>query len=220
MQFNPQDYETVKARKERFYKEHPDGRIKVELLHGDKILEYALFKATIFFDREDQKQNLPRAEGYAMELRDTELSTTKYGTKYESVNYSSWTENCEESAVGRALDNAGYSGNKKPSLEEMEKVKRMNSTMNKYNNSPKPTTTTKEDKSDDEVNEVRCPNCGGQMWDNRPKKATGEFNPAAPDFKCRDKSCGGVIWPPKDKPMAADGSDYITMANIDYEENY
>ena len=72
--------------------------------------------------------------------------------------------------------------------------------------SPKPSTATKEDKND---SEVKCPNCGGQMWDNRPKKAAGEFNPAAPDFKCRDKSCGGVIWPPKDKPMAADGSDYM-----------
>lgn len=53
-----------------------------------------------------------------------------------------------------------------------------------------------------------CPKCGGEMWDNRPKKASGDFNPAAPDFKCKDAKCGGVIWPAKDKPMMADGSDY------------
>lgn len=31
------------------------------------------------------------------------------------------------------------------------------------------------------------------MWDNRGKKT----NPKAPDFKCRDRGCDGVIWPPK-----------------------
>jgi len=39
-----------------------------------------------------------------------------------------------------------------------------------------------------------CPTCSGKMWDNRPKKASGEMNPKAPDFKCRDKSCQGLIW--------------------------
>lgn len=38
-----------------------------------------------------------------------------------------------------------------------------------------------------------CPKCGGRMWDNRATKR----NPKAPDFKCRDRSCEGVIWPPK-----------------------
>lgn len=36
-----------------------------------------------------------------------------------------------------------------------------------------------------------CPTCGGQMWDNRLTKR----NPKAPDFKCRDRNCDGVIWP-------------------------
>jgi hypothetical protein len=35
-----------------------------------------------------------------------------------------------------------------------------------------------------------CPECSGPMWDNREKKT----NPKAPDFKCKDKSCTGVIW--------------------------
>jgi hypothetical protein len=38
-----------------------------------------------------------------------------------------------------------------------------------------------------------CPKCGGAMWDNRASKR----NPRAPDYKCRDKSCDGVIWPPR-----------------------
>src|SRR5262245_19296349 len=36
-----------------------------------------------------------------------------------------------------------------------------------------------------------CPKCGGRMWDNRMSKR----NPKAPDFKCRDRSCDGVLWP-------------------------
>jgi hypothetical protein len=49
--------------------------------------------------------------------------------------------------------------------------------------------------------EVSCPKCGGKTWDNRETKT----NPKAPDFKCRDRSCDGVIWPPKNgaAPKAA-----------------
>jgi hypothetical protein len=42
-------------------------------------------------------------------------------------------------------------------------------------------------------NDPACPKCGGRMFDNRATKR----NPKAPDFKCRDRSCDGVIWPPK-----------------------
>jgi hypothetical protein len=31
------------------------------------------------------------------------------------------------------------------------------------------------------------------MWDNRLSKR----NPKAPDFKCRDRDCDGVVWPPR-----------------------
>src|SRR3954471_794889 len=45
-----------------------------------------------------------------------------------------------------------------------------------------------------------CPKCQGDMWDNR----VGKRNPKAPDFKCKDKECDGVIWPPRDaRPAAA-----------------
>jgi hypothetical protein len=43
------------------------------------------------------------------------------------------------------------------------------------------------------LDEESCPKCGGRMWDNRLTKR----NPRAPDFKCRDRSCDGVIWPSK-----------------------
>jgi hypothetical protein len=31
------------------------------------------------------------------------------------------------------------------------------------------------------------------MWDNR----EGKRNPKAPDFKCKDRECDGVVWPPR-----------------------
>lgn len=42
-----------------------------------------------------------------------------------------------------------------------------------------------------DVATVRCPKCGGALWDNR----EGKRNPKAPDFKCRTRTCEGVIWP-------------------------
>lgn len=56
------------------------------------------------------------------------------------------------------------------------------------------------------LDEEQCPKCGGRMWDNQLTKR----NPRAPDFKCRDRSCDGVIWPsrPSDqKPAEAASKD-------------
>ena len=39
-----------------------------------------------------------------------------------------------------------------------------------------------------------CPKCNGLMWDNRAKKASGEFKSNSPDYACRDKECGNAIW--------------------------
>jgi hypothetical protein len=44
-----------------------------------------------------------------------------------------------------------------------------------------------------------CPKCEGAMWDNR----VGKRNPKAPDFKCKDRECDGVIWPPRDSKAVA-----------------
>lgn len=121
MKFDPSSYESVKSRKLRFYKDHPDGRIIVEAIHVD--LDYAVFKSLVYFNKEEQACGTPRATGHSLEYREKELKTNSYGKTYESVNYSSWTENAEESAVGRALDNAGYASNMKCSLEEIVKAK-------------------------------------------------------------------------------------------------
>jgi hypothetical protein len=50
--------------------------------------------------------------------------------------------------------------------------------------------------------QVACPKCGGRMWDNRLTKR----NPKAPDFKCRDRSCDGVVWPPRGSAPVTESS--------------
>ena len=51
--------------------------------------------------------------------------------------------------------------------------------------------------------EQQCPKCGGRMWDNRLTKR----NPKAPDWKCRDRGCDGVVWPPKPNRQQAAQDD-------------
>ena len=40
----------------------------------------------------------------------------------------------------------------------------------------------------------KCAKCGGAMWDNRPKKASGEYKATSPDFACKDKNCKHAEW--------------------------
>ena len=122
--FNLADYETVKERKAKFYQKFEDGRIIVEILNPDTVMSHALYRASVYKTVADQFEKCPLATGTALEIRDMERRVSNMGEEYEGVNYTSWSENAEESAVGRALDNAGFSGNKKPSREEMKKVER------------------------------------------------------------------------------------------------
>ncbi len=119
--FNLDDYETVEERLRRFYADHEDGCIITHLISEPNARECAVFRAEVHWG------GVLRATGYAQETRDTELAQTKDGREYETVNYTSWVENAETSAIGRALANAGYQGSKKPraSREEMEKVNRV-----------------------------------------------------------------------------------------------
>ena len=53
------------------------------------------------------------------------------------------------------------------------------------------------------------------MWDNRLTKR----NPKAPDYKCRDRSCDGVIWPPKPgKAEKADKAEPVKALSEETEE--
>jgi hypothetical protein len=113
--FNLEDYETVEERIKRFYTDHPDGRIiSYELTsEEDRARKMWVVRAQVFTNHEDQHANCPKASGFAFEIEGT-----------AGANQTSSLENAETSAIGRALANAGYSGNKRASREEMAKVER------------------------------------------------------------------------------------------------
>lgn len=48
-----------------------------------------------------------------------------------------------------------------------------------------------------------CPACGKAMWDNRARKAKGGSWKSAPDFRCKDRDCGGEIMDAKNPPQRA-----------------
>jgi hypothetical protein len=105
--FNLADYETVEVRLEKFIKDYPDFRIATELEVVER--DRYIVKAYLFKTASD---SLSWATGYAEE------KITDRG-----VNSTSALENCETSAIGRALANAGYAAKgKRPSREEMSKV--------------------------------------------------------------------------------------------------
>jgi hypothetical protein len=52
------------------------------------------------------------------------------------------------------------------------------------------------------TDEPSCPKCSGRMWNNIATKR----NHRAPDFKCRDRSCDGVIWPEKEGKQKPSGT--------------
>ena len=105
--FNLADYETVEVRLEKFIKDYPDSRIATELEVCDR--DRYIVKAYLYKTAAD---TVAWTTGYAEE------KVTDRG-----VNSTSALENCETSAIGRALANAGYAAKgKRPSREEMSKV--------------------------------------------------------------------------------------------------
>lgn len=108
--FNLEDYETVEERLTKFWKEHPDGQIHTELL--DSTNSRFIVMARIFRTEADSR---PWTSGLAEET-----------IQGRGVNATSALENCETSAIGRALANAGYATKgKRASREEIEKVQRV-----------------------------------------------------------------------------------------------
>jgi len=105
--FNLEDYETVEERLIKFWKDHPDGQIHTKLL--DQNSGRFIVLAEIYRTEADSR---PWTTGLAEET-----------VQGRGVNATSALENCETSAIGRALANAGYATKgKRASREEMTKV--------------------------------------------------------------------------------------------------
>jgi hypothetical protein len=107
MAFNLADYETVESRLEKFWKEFPDGRVSTEL----EVCEAHRYVVKAYLYRTYLDQ-VAYSTGFAEE-KDSD----------RGVNATSALENCETSAIGRALANAGFATKgRRPSREEMVKV--------------------------------------------------------------------------------------------------
>ena len=122
MGFNLDDYEPVSARLQRWLEaDHGDYHTPTvrTFMVSDPAADICVFRAELWMLCADTGKELLFATGWAEEVRNA-----------GNVNRTSHVENCETSAVGRALANAGYAGsdvNKRPSREEMSKVQRMTS---------------------------------------------------------------------------------------------
>ena len=200
MGFNLDDYEPVAVRHSRWLTQHPNGRTITHMVSTPGA-DICVIRAELWLE------DVCIATGYAEEVRGA-----------GNVNRTSHVENCETSAVGRALANAGMAGtdvNKRPSREEMMKVQ---------NNAPKMRITQASSAKGDGVT-IKGDQWGPipdwlvleaaqagvtQVWDNRDKVA----GTRRPWFK--DVDGDKAFWPPRGTPdpvVAAhedDLSEFVT----------
>jgi hypothetical protein len=118
MSFNLDNYEPVSARLDRWLKEdHGNFQPSVRtFMVSDPTSDICVFRAELWMIALEGDAHFLMSTGWAEEVRGS-----------GNVNRTSHVENCETSAVGRALANAGYAGSdmtKRPSREEMAKVQR------------------------------------------------------------------------------------------------
>ena len=120
--FNLQDYETVEERLKRFWADHPKGRVITDLIEHNAEKGLWVCKSYIFRSEADLD---PAATGLAYEV------DSSRGPQQTAA-----LEVCETSSIGRALANMNYSGNKRASREEMQKVQRATAPAPKQDVSP------------------------------------------------------------------------------------
>jgi hypothetical protein len=184
--FNLEDYEPVAVRHSRWLAQHPNGRTITHMVSIPGA-DICVIRAELWLE------DVCIATGYAEEVRGA-----------GNVNRTSHVENCETSAVGRALANAGMAGtdvNKRPSREEMSKVQ---------NSAPKMRITQASSAKGDGVT-IKGDQWGPipdwlvleaaqagvtQVWDNRNGLAA---NPKRPWFK--DANGDKAFWAPKGTPL-------------------
>lgn len=184
MGFNLEDYEPVAVRHSRWLEAHPNGRTITHMVSVPGA-DICVIRAELWLE------DVCIATGYAEEVRGA-----------GNVNRTSHVENCETSAVGRALANAGMAGtdvNKRPSREEMAKVQ---------NAGPKMRITQASSAKTDGV-KVKGNQFGAipdwlvaeaaqagvtHVWDNRDKVAGTK----RPWFK--DVNGDKAFWPPRGTP--------------------
>ena len=131
--FNLENYETVEDRLKQYWKDNPNGRIFTEVVHETDDGSCVTIRAFVYINAEDTN---PITTGIAQE------------TKGQGgfANTDAWVENCETSAIGRALANWKYqgSGKARPSQQEMSKVGNNKDNVGKKEPPKKKTSSTRE----------------------------------------------------------------------------
>lgn len=103
-------YETVEERIARFKADHPNFRVLTDLVSSEGEVGQTrwIVKASVW--RDASSGDVPDATGYAFEVDGAGMTQRTAAL-----------ETCETSAIGRALANIGYAGNKRVTREEMIK---------------------------------------------------------------------------------------------------
>ena len=103
--FNLDDYELVEDRLKKFWADYPEGRVDTSIVHITDDGSCVTIKAEVYTD---EMKVLPVSTGIAQETKGDGFANT-----------TSWMENCETSAIGRALASAGYHGEEFCSADEL-----------------------------------------------------------------------------------------------------
>lgn len=129
-QFNLNDYETVAQRLTRFLTDHPEARIVTKNLttKEDRDSLTWVVCAEIWLPTwtlpEDAKSWVVINDSYTPWYLKATGHAFEIDGQNGMANKTSALENCETSAIGRALANCGYGGDKRVTREEMAKVER------------------------------------------------------------------------------------------------
>lgn len=109
--FDIETYATVQERLAEFYRDYPDGSIRTRLVRGEP--PEAVFEARVYRTPDDSDHGI-YTSGWAREVEGT-----------AGITRTSHLETSETSAIGRALQNLGYSSDKRrPGREELVRSKR------------------------------------------------------------------------------------------------
>ena len=208
-------YVMVKDRVVHFNQENPNGCIKTKKMPS--IDNIVVFEATVIPDIEN-------AERFFTGHAEEEIGSSQ-------INKTSALENCETSAVGRALAMMGIGADE--SFASADEVANAIS----QQNGTKTTSTPIQDTPKTSKNAPICPDCGKDVIDNRLRKGDGySLKPSKagdtnqPAWKCVDNtypdpSCGFKSYkidefggPSEDKPKQEYTAEQLNDLNSNYTE--
>jgi len=159
--FDLSKYQTVKERKDLFYKDHAGVYLPILITDPVNIGEEAAYIVPVWKDANGAIAGADRLAGTVEKCGNIDLrlailimAPDSIGTAYENkgmtgASKTSWTENAEESAIGRALDNLGYHGNGKCSREEILKVQEVEELAGERGVAPQPEPTVEKSPFDE-----------------------------------------------------------------------